>query len=66
VGELAQRREPVERVALESADALARHVELAADLLERPGLALEAKPQLDNPPVPFGQPVERLAETLAP
>ena len=66
MGELTQRREPLERLALELADALARQVELAADRLERPRLALEAEPQLEDPPVPFGQRVERLADALAP
>ena len=40
--------------------------ELAADRLECPRLALEAEPQLNNPPIPFGQRVERLADVLAP
>ncbi len=35
-GEVTQRREPLERLALELADALARQVELAADRLVRP------------------------------
>src|SRR5438093_1862475 len=66
VGELLQRREPLERLALELPDAFARQVELKADRIERPGLALEAEPQLDDPTVPFGERVERFADVLAP
>ena len=45
-------------MALELPDALARQVELVADRLERPRLALEAEPQLEDPPLPLGQRVE--------
>src|SRR4051812_8416007 len=64
-GELAQGREARQRLALELPDALARQVELVPDRLERPGLALEAEPQLENAPFPLGQRVERLADVLA-
>src|SRR5262249_24264744 len=63
-GQLAERGEPRERLALELPDALARQVELVADRLERPGLALEAEAQLEDPPLPLGQRVERLADVL--
>src|SRR3954454_15262344 len=64
-GELAQRGEPRERLALELPDALARQVELMADRLERPGLTVEAEPQLQDAPLALGQRVERLADVLA-
>jgi hypothetical protein len=35
-----------------------------ADRLERPGLTLEAEPQLENPPFAFGKSVERFADVL--
>src|SRR5207244_3237225 len=57
--ELAQRGEPRQRLALELTDALSGQIELVADRLERPGLALEAEPQLEDPPLPLGQGVER-------
>src|SRR5215212_3621704 len=60
-----QRREPRERLALELADALARQVELVADRLERPRLALEPEPQLEDPPLALGERVECLADVLA-
>src|SRR5207247_4430392 len=53
------------RLALELPDALARQVELVADRLERPRLALEAEPQLENPPLPLGQSVQRPPHALA-
>src|SRR5436305_12280484 len=59
-----QRREPGECLALELPDALARQVELVADRLERPRLALEAETQLEDPPLPFGQRVERPTDVL--
>src|SRR5581483_3513280 len=62
--EVAQRGEPSESLALELADALARQVELVADRLQRPRLALEAEPQLEDPPLALGQRVERLADAL--
>src|SRR6186997_164138 len=62
--ELAQRREPRERLALELTDALARQVERVADRLERPRLALEAEAQLENAPLALGECVERAADAL--
>jgi hypothetical protein len=35
-----------------------------ADCLERPRLALEAETQLEDPPLPLGQRVERTADSL--
>src|SRR4051794_29192331 len=63
-GELAQRREPRQCLALELTDALARQVELVADRLECPGLALEPETQLEDAALPLGQRVERLADVL--
>ena len=63
--ELPEGGEARERLALELADALARQVELVADRLERPRLALEAEPQLEDPPLALGERVERLADVLA-
>src|SRR5919201_2295199 len=62
--ELAQRRQPCQRLRLELPDALARQVELVADRLERPGLALEAEPELEDPPLALGQRVERTPNAL--
>src|ERR687885_705100 len=63
--EVAERRQPRERLTLELTDALARQVELVADRLERPRLALEAEPQLEDAPLALRQRVERLAHALA-
>src|SRR4051812_20602814 len=63
--ELAERRESCEGLALELADALARQVELVADRLERPRLALEAEAQLEDAPLALRQRVERAADALA-
>jgi len=63
-GELAQSGQPRQRLALELPDTLARQVELMADRLERPGLALEPEPELENAPLPFGECIERLADVL--
>src|SRR5919202_1887006 len=57
--EVAQSAEPGERLALELADALPRQVELVPDRLERPRLALEAEPKLEDAPLPLGERVER-------
>src|SRR5919201_1334459 len=62
--EVAQRAEPGERLALELPDALARQVELVADRLERPRLALEAEPQLEDPPLALRECVERAPDAL--
>ena len=63
-GQLAERGQPRERLALELPDALARQVELVADRLERPRLALEAEAQLEDAPLALGQRVERPADAL--
>src|ERR1041385_3035862 len=57
--------EPVERVALELADTLARNAQLLADRLERDRIADEAVAQLDDPALPLGQLRERLLHGLA-
>src|ERR671928_218751 len=62
--EVAQRAEPGERLALELADALPRQVELVPDRLERPRLALEAEPKLEDAPLPLGEGVERTPHAL--
>src|ERR671938_337459 len=64
--EVAQRAEPGERLALELADARPRQVELVADRLERPRLALEAEPQLEDPSLALRERVERLPNVLPP
>src|SRR6188508_2207832 len=62
--EIAQRCEARECLTLELADPLAGEIELVADRLERPGLALEAEPQLEDAPLPLGEGVERAADAL--
>src|SRR3954449_5248195 len=63
-GELTQRCEPRQRLALELPDALARQVELMADRLERPRLALEPEAELEDAPLALGQRVQRLPHAL--
>src|SRR5919204_6740309 len=63
-GEIADRGEALERLALELAHALAREPELVADRLERPRIALEAEAQLEDPALALGQRVESLAHAL--
>src|SRR5215218_3173243 len=63
--EIADRREPGQRLRLELADALARQVELVPDRLERPRLAFEPEPQLEDAPLALRQRVERAADALA-
>src|ERR1044071_7463326 len=58
---VAEGREARERLALQLPHPLAGQVELVPDRLERPRLALEAEPQLEDPPLALGQRVERLA-----
>src|SRR5919204_78607 len=62
--EVAKGAEPGERLALELADALPRQVELVPDRLERPRLALEAEPKLEDPPLPLRERVERAPHAL--
>src|SRR5215216_1543285 len=63
---LRQRFEPLERVVLDLADALTRHAERPADLLERARLgAGEPEAELDHLPLPFWERVERLLDVLA-
>ena len=50
-GEVAQRLEALQRLALELTDPLAREIELVPDRLERPGLALEPEAELEDPPL---------------
>src|SRR2546421_196478 len=64
-GELTQRGEPRQRLALELPDALSRQVELVADRLERPGLALEAEAELEDAPLALRERVERPTDALA-
>src|SRR3954447_18949848 len=58
VNQISERAEPCESLALELPDALARQVELVADRLERPRLALEAEAQLEDAPLALGERVE--------
>src|SRR5262249_60689913 len=53
------------RLALELPHPLAREIQLVADRLERPRLALETEPKLEDPPLALRQRVQRLAHTLA-
>src|SRR3954447_16561273 len=62
--ELAQRRQPGQRLALELAHALARQVELVADRLQRPRLALEPEAKLEDPPLALRERVERAPDAL--
>src|SRR5207247_8726861 len=63
---LARDRQPLERLRLDLADALARHAERAADLLERlrVWIAVQAVAQLENVALPLREvlecPVQRL------
>ena len=57
--ELAESRQPSQRLTLQLAHPLARQVELVADRLERPRLSFEAEPQLEDPPLALRQGVER-------
>src|SRR5207244_5753559 len=52
------RLEPLQRLHLELAHALAREPELVPDRLERLRLALKAEAALDDQPLPCGQPFE--------
>src|SRR4051794_36613206 len=61
---VAEGRKTRERLALQLPHPLAGQVELVPDRLERPRLALEAEPQLEDPPLALGQRVERLANAL--
>src|SRR5215213_4106316 len=62
---LGERLELLERLVLDLADALARHVERAADLVQRPRvLAAQAVAQLEHAPLPVGEVLERLAQRL--
>src|SRR5207249_1772188 len=63
--EVSQRAEAGERLTLELADPLSRQVELVADRLERPGLALEAEAQLEDPPLALRKRLERTPHALA-
>src|SRR3954469_24017587 len=62
--QVAQRREPGECLALELAHPLARQVELVADRLERPRLALGAEAQLEGPALAPGEGGECAADSL--
>src|SRR5262245_48547699 len=62
--EVAQRREAREGLALELADALACQVELVADRLKRPRLALEAEAKLEDPALTLRKRVQSTANAL--
>src|SRR5919107_173196 len=62
---LRERLELLERLVLDLADALARHVERAADLVQRARvLPAQPVPQLEHAPLPVGEVLERLAQGL--
>src|SRR5829696_7114311 len=62
---LRERLQLLERLVLDLADALARHVERAADLVERAGvLPAEAVTQLEHAPLAVGEVLQRLAQRL--
>src|SRR5205809_4625671 len=63
-GEVANRGQALERLALELANTLARQPELVSDRLERPRLAFEAEPQLENAPLALWERVECTAHAL--
>src|SRR5215510_5880283 len=60
--EIAQCCEPGESLALELPDPLAGQVELVADRLERPRLALEPEAELQDAPLALRERVERPAD----
>src|SRR5262245_12974097 len=62
--QIAQRAEPCECLTFELADALAGQIELVADRLERPRLAVEAEPQLEDAPLALRKRVERTPDAL--
>ena len=51
-------------MALELSDTLARQIEFVADRLQRPRLALEAEPQLQDAALSLGQRVESTTDAL--
>ncbi len=62
---LSQGLKLLERLIFDLPDPLARHVERAADLVERPRmLAAQAVPQLEHTPLAVAEVLERLAEGL--
>src|SRR3954467_4912821 len=63
-GEPGWRRGPGQRLALELAHALARQVELVADRLQRPRLALEPEAKLEDTPLALRERVERAPDAL--
>src|SRR5438270_13627458 len=64
---LGEALELLQRVVLDLADALARHAERAADLLQRARLlALQPEPQLDHLPLPLRERRERALDAAPP
>src|SRR3954451_2770296 len=62
---LRERLQLLQRLVLDLADALARHVERAADLVQRAGmLAAEPVAQLEHPALAVGEVLQRLAQGL--
>src|SRR4051794_7466094 len=62
---LRERLQLLQRLVLDLADPLARHVERAADLVQRAGmLAAEAVAQLEHPTFAVGEVLQRLAQGL--
>src|SRR5262245_17743974 len=63
-GEIADRSEAGECLSLELAHALARETQLVADRLERPRLAVEAEPKLEDPPLALRKRIECAPDAL--
>src|SRR3954464_45999 len=62
---LGERLQLLQRLVLDLADALARHVERAAHLVERAGvLATQPVAQLEDPALAVGEVLQRLAQGL--
>src|SRR5215210_4920049 len=62
---VAERGKTRKRLALQLPHPFACQIELMPDRLERPRLAFESKAQLENPPLPLRERVQRLPHALA-
>src|SRR5438067_6816387 len=67
LGSVCERTQLLQRLVLDLADPLARHVERPADLVERPrSLAVQAKAHLDHAALALAEHLQRAAERLVP
>jgi hypothetical protein len=57
--------EPGERLSLELADTFACEAHFLADLVQRPWVAVEAEPQLEDPPLPLGKRLQQTPRLLS-